>query len=90
MDAKDSPAMPTPGPVPGPPRHRVRTMAATLALLMALAGAGWWWSGSEGSLASGLKLVQAMLPAGMALHTTEVQGSLRHGGLVGHAHRDAG
>ena len=60
-------------------------MAATLALLTALAGAGWWWSGSEGSLASGLKLVQALLPAGMALHTTEVQGSLRHGGQVGHA-----
>lgn len=51
--------------------------------LLALLGAGaWWWSGSEGSLATGLRLTDALLPAGQSLQASGVEGSLRHGGRI--------
>ena len=53
-----------------------------LGLLIALGTGGWWWSGSEGSLATGLRVASALLPAGTALDSRGVQGSLRHGGRI--------
>jgi len=72
--------VPTPA-APARPRHWRRATAA-LGLLAALAASGWWWSGREGSLATGLQLASTLLPEGMALQTSGVQGSLRRGGRI--------
>ena len=72
-------------PRPQTPRRRWRALAMGLALLAALTGAGWWWSGSEGSLAVALRVASRLLPSGMTLHTSEVRGSLRTGGRIGTA-----
>lgn len=53
-----------------------------LALLMLLAGL-WVWTGSDTSLATALRQIQSVLPAGQTLQTREVSGSLRHGGRIG-------
>lgn len=82
----DTPGTPFSPPAPPPQQRRWRrAVAGVCGLLAALGTAGWWWSGSEGSLASGLRLTSALLPAGMALHTSDVQGSLRAGGRIGTA-----
>ena len=67
-----------------PPRRPRIWHAAVLGLglLIALGTGGWWWSGSEGSLATGLRVASALLPAGTALDSRGVQGSLRHGGRI--------
>lgn len=74
----DTPQTPTPRPAP----RRGRQALAAAALGGALLGGLWLWSGSEGSLASSLRLASALLPGGMALHSEGVQGSLRHGGRI--------
>ena len=83
MDTPDHPLYPPPASMP--PRRWLRAAAAVCGLLLAAASAGWWWSGSEGSLASSLRLASALLPAGQTLQTHGVQGSLRGGGRIGKA-----
>jgi translocation and assembly module TamB len=52
-----------------------------------LAASAWWvWTGHEGSLATSLSAARLLLPSSQTLTTTRVQGSLRHGGLVGQLH----
>ena len=53
-------------------------LAALLALLLAGLGGLWWWTGSEGSLATALRWAGALQP----LVTDDVTGSLRRGGQV--------
>lgn len=52
----------------------------------ALAWGALMWSGSEGSLASALRLAAWLVPAGQTLSTEQVTGSVRHGGQVGRWH----
>jgi translocation and assembly module TamB len=70
--------------------HRLRRWLGTSALLAVACGGLVWgahgWSGSEGSLASSLRLASHLMPAGQSLSTDQVSGSLRHGGLVGQWH----
>ena len=61
-----------------------RFLAAT-ALLLGLTVSGvWWWSGSEGSLATALRWVSqsTLLPAALSLNAEDVTGSIRQGGRV--------
>ena len=69
------------------PQHPPKSTALRRAGLAGLLGAAlltglWGWSGSEGSLASGLRLAGTLLPSGMTLHSQGAQGSLRHGGRI--------
>ena len=61
-----------------------RFLAATVLLLGLTAGGVWWWSGSEGSLATALRWVSQskLLPAPLSLTADGVTGSLRQGGRV--------
>jgi len=59
-------------------------LAGLLVLLLALAATGWWWAGTEGSLAATLVRAARYLPAGQTLESREVRGSLRRGGAIGH------
>ncbi|MDO9277417.1 MAG: translocation/assembly module TamB domain-containing protein [Polaromonas sp.] len=61
-----------------------RFLAATALLLGLTASGVWWWSGSEGSLATALRWVSqsSLLPAPLSLTAQDVTGSLRHGGRV--------
>ncbi|WP_198971570.1 translocation/assembly module TamB domain-containing protein [Xylophilus sp. ASV27] len=73
---------------PPPPRWRLARWAAaavaTLLLLSALLlGAAWIWAGSSQSLATVLAQVAQRMPAGQALETREVSGSVRAGGHIG-------
>lgn len=43
----------------------------------------WFWSGTDGSLASALKQAQAYLPSGQTLVVQNVSGSIRGGGNIG-------
>lgn len=66
--------------------HRLAKVLGTASLLLAVTGAGLWsWSGSEGSLASALRLTRSALPQDQQLTTHEVRGSLRKGGHIGEA-----
>ena len=76
----DTPNTPTPR---KPASQRARKALAGLTALMTIGAGLWGWSGSEGSLATGLQLAANLLPAGMQLQTQEVQGSLRQGGRIG-------
>ena len=81
-----APAQPTP---PPPPRRSrvwrflIWGVIDLLALALVLAGAFWWWTGSDQSLATSLAQVQRFLPADQTLTTRDVKGSLRHGGHIG-------
>ncbi|NQW81075.1 MAG: DUF490 domain-containing protein, partial [Polaromonas sp.] len=58
---------------------------AAAALLLGLTVSGvWWWSGSEGSLATALRWVSqsSLLPTPRSVTAEGVSGSLRHGGRV--------
>lgn len=77
-----APAPPDAAPRPGRWRGAIAAMASC-SLVMALGASAWWWSGTEGSLASGLRWAQALLPAGLSLRSEGVTGSLRHGGRIG-------
>ncbi len=65
-----------------PQRRWWSAATAVVGLGAVLVAGGWWWSGSEGSLAMGLRLTSALLPAGLSLHSSGVRGSLRHGGQI--------
>ena len=62
-----------------------RFLAGTVLLLGLTAGGIWWWSGTEGSLATALRWVSQsmLLPAPSSLSTEAVSGSIRQGGRVG-------
>ena len=62
-----------------------RFLAGTVLLLGLTAGGIWWWSGTEGSLATALRWVSQsmLLPAPSSLSTDAVTGSIRQGGRVG-------
>ena len=62
-----------------------RFVAGTLLLLGLTAGGVWWWSGSQGSLATALRWVSqsTVLLAPSSLSAEDVTGSIRHGGRVG-------
>jgi translocation and assembly module TamB len=68
--------------------HKLRLLSRFLtvtALLLGLTAAGvWWWSGSEGSLATTLRWVSqsSLLPTPLSLIADDVTGSVRHGGRV--------
>ena len=71
--------------------HLALVLVAPGLLLLAGLGAGlWWWSGSDGSLGSALRLGQALLPASMQLQVTGAQGSLRQGGRIADLHWQQG
>ena len=55
------------------------TLVASAALLIA----GWFWSGTDGSLATTFKQLQPYLPSGQSLVVQDVSGSLRDGGRIG-------
>ena len=58
--------------------------ALGLFVVLALALGGlWFWSASDESLNTLLRLVQRHMPAGSSLHTEGVSGSLRRGGRIG-------
>lgn len=59
------------------------TFAGLVALLLVLAATGWWWIGSDQSLAFTLSRAARYLPPGQTLQTREVTGSLRRGGRIG-------
>ena len=82
MNASESPHTAT----PKGRRLRPWAVASALALLASLALGGWVWAGSEGSLASTLRLAAGLLPAGQSLKSEQVTGSLRHGGQIGRWH----
>ncbi|WP_038207946.1 translocation/assembly module TamB domain-containing protein [Xenophilus azovorans] len=60
------------------------SMAALLVLLAAVLALGWWWIGTDSSLAAVLHRAARYLPAGQTLEAREVSGSLRRGGAIGH------
>ena len=74
--------------------RQFRSSLALTALLLGLTASGaWWWSGTEGSLATALRWVSqsSLLPAPRSLTAEGVSGSLRHGGRVeGLVWQDAG
>lgn len=71
---------------PTPPRQQQRALLALgLSTMLALGGL-WWWAGTPGSLGSTLRGIAWVLPSGQNLQTTEVQGSLRHGGQLAQLH----
>ncbi|MEY3871947.1 MAG: hypothetical protein RLZZ296_942, partial [Pseudomonadota bacterium] len=61
-----------------------RFLAATALLLGLMVSGVWWWSGSEGSLATALRWVSqsSLLPAPLSLTAEGVTGSIRQGGRV--------
>ncbi len=76
----------TPATAPAPERRRARGLglawALAVTLVTALALGLWRWGASEGSLAASLRLLAALLPGELSLHSSGVQGSLRHGGHI--------
>lgn len=65
------------------PRWLVITLATTSLLLLTLASALWIYSGVDGSLASTLRWLTPLLPAGRSLELQDVRGNLRQGGRIG-------
>ena len=62
-----------------------RFVAGTVLLLGLTAGGVWWWSGTDGSLATALRWVSqsTLMPAASSLSAEDVTGSIRQGGRVG-------
>ena len=71
---------------PTPPRQQQRALLALGFSTMLALGGLWWWAGTPGSLGSTLRGIAWVLPSGQNLQTTEVQGSLRHGGQLAQLH----
>lgn len=59
------------------------SLGGLLALVLVLVATGWWWIGTDQSLAYTLARAARYLPAGQTLQTREVSGSVRHGGRIG-------
>ena len=59
-------------------------LSALTAGVVVSAAALVWWSGSEGSLAQTVRLLEPFLPSGQSLSAQSVTGSLRSGGRIGH------
>ncbi|MDM0054329.1 translocation/assembly module TamB domain-containing protein [Variovorax fucosicus] len=59
------------------------TFGCMLALLAVLVATGWWWIGSNQSLAFTLARAARYLPADQSLESREVSGSVRNGGRIG-------
>lgn len=78
---------PTPTAPQSPPARKGGRRLWVFLTSWVLAFAGlWWWTGTAGSLGSTLHGIAWVLPAGQRLKTTEVHGSLRHGGQLAHLH----
>lgn len=60
------------------------SLASLLVLVLALVATGWWWAGTDSSLATALARAARYLPAGQTLESREVTGSLRRGGAIGY------
>ncbi|QEA14433.1 DUF490 domain-containing protein [Comamonas flocculans] len=60
-----------------------RALVTLVLLLITALAALWGWAGSEGSLASVLRLATRELPAPMQLDARDVHGTLLHGGQIG-------
>jgi translocation and assembly module TamB len=60
----------------------LKLLAATLLALLLLAGALWLYSGADSSLASLMRQLQRILPAGQTLVFDGVSGTLRSGGRI--------
>ena len=74
---------------PTPSRSRRRAWAAAalaLAVLLTVLGGLWGWARTDGSLATALRVVSWLLPAGQALQFNGVSGSLHQGGHIGEGH----
>ena len=52
------------------------TLASLLVLVLALLATGWWWAGTDSSLATALARAARYLPAGQTLESRDVTGSL--------------
>lgn len=77
----NAPTEPTPTPTPTPRRWlkiAAWTGGSLVALAAATAGGLWWWTGTEGSLATTLGWVQKFQP----LRAEKITGSLRAGGHI--------
>jgi translocation and assembly module TamB len=59
------------------------SVGALIALLVLVVAAGWWWLGSDQSLAYAITKAARYMPAGQTLQSREVSGSLRTGGRIG-------
>ena len=59
-------------------------LLSLVVLLTALLGGAWWWSGQDDSLARLIAIAQRYMPAGQQLQASDVRGSLRQGGSIGH------
>ena len=66
-------------------RFFVRFLAGTALLLGLVASGVWWWSGSDGSLATAMRWVSqsTLLPAQSSVSADNVSGSIRQGGRIG-------
>lgn len=61
----------------------VKIILIFLLFVVLLLAGFWFWSGSDGSLASALSFAQRYLGQGQTLVIQDVKGSLRHGGHLG-------
>jgi len=59
------------------------TLVGLVLLLAALGGVLWIYSGSDTSLASAVRALTPLLPAGQQLELQDVRGSIRQGGHIG-------
>jgi len=66
-------------------RFFIRFLVTTVLPLGLLASGVWWWSGSDGSLATALRWVSqsTLLPAQSSVRADNVTGSIRQGGRIG-------
>ncbi len=84
--AAPSPTPSAPAPARRPWRTLARVLLAAVLLLATVLGGAWGWAGSEGSLATALRLASRHLPDGMRLTAQDVSGTLRGGGRIGTLH----
>lgn len=84
--AAPSPTSPAPAPGRSVWHTLARVLLAVVLLLATVLGGAWGWAGSEGSLATALRLASRYLPDGMQLTVQDVSGTLRSGGQIGTLH----
>ncbi|RZL86612.1 MAG: translocation/assembly module TamB, partial [Variovorax sp.] len=91
MQQQPDTSAPDPAMARPPRRSRLRralragawALGGLFALLLVLVAVGWWWIGSNQSLAFTLAQAARYLPAGQTLQTRDVSGSVRNGGRIG-------